>query len=217
MELTDFDKILAIKKNNEFLVGKIYGLYRNEFLFFLKKRTSINPDDILEIYQDAFMVLCNKIYENKLDADNLTSSLKSYLFGVGIRIAYNVNRKNGKLHAQDLNEAPRGKQQDPNENYLLSSQAAGNQILKGLKIEIPDMPDDEPNLGEENEKIIQKAVHEMGEPCHTILVKQYWEDKRSEEIAIEMNYKNTDTAKTQKYKCIQKLKNELRGKIVYQS
>lgn len=184
--MTDIDKIMAIKKRNEFLVGKIYGLYRNEFLFFLKKRITVNPDDILEIYQDAFMVLCNKIYENKLDANNLTSSLKSYLFGVGIRIAYNVNRKNGKLHEQD-------------------------------PFEIPDMPDDEPGLGEENEKIIQKAVNDMGEPCHTILVKQYWEDKRAEEIAIEMNYKNTDTAKTQKYKCIQKLKNELRDKMVYQS
>ena len=103
------------------------------------------------------MVLCNKIYENKLNADNLTSSLKSYLFGVGIRIAYNVNRKNGKLQELDLNDTQ-------------------------------DLPDDEPGLGEENEKIIQKAVNEMGEPCHTILVKQYWEDKRAEEIAIEMNY-----------------------------
>ena len=186
MELTDIDKILAIKKKNEFLVGKIYGLYRNEFLYFLKKRVSINPDDILEIYQDAFMVLCNKIYENKLNADNLKSSLKSYLFGVGIRIAYNVNRKNGKLPEQ-------------------------------YPVETPDIPDDEPGLGDENEKIIQKAVHEMGEPCHTILIKQYWEDKRADEIAIEMNYKNTDTAKTQKYKCIQKLKNGLRGKMVYQS
>ena len=186
MKLTDQDKIIAIKRRNEILIGKIYGLYRNEFFFFLKKRISINPDDIQEIYQDAFMVLCNKINENKLNADNLKSSLKTYLFGVGIRIAYNVNRKNGKLPKEDLPETI-------------------------------DIPDDEPGLGEENEKIIQKAVHEMGEPCHTILVKQYWEDKSGEEIATEMNYKNKDAAKTQKYKCIQKLKGELRGKMVYQS
>jgi RNA polymerase sigma-70 factor (ECF subfamily) len=184
MELTDVDKILAIKKKNEFLVGKIYGLYRNEFLFFLKKRNSINPDDILEIYQDAFMVLCNKIYEDKLNADNLKSSIKTYLFGVGVKIANNINRKNGKLHEQD-------------------------------QYDIQNQPDDEPGLGEENERIIQKAVQEMGEPCHTLLIKQYWEEKSGEEIAIEMNYKNKDAAKTQKYKCIQKLKSELKGKMVY--
>jgi RNA polymerase sigma-70 factor (ECF subfamily) len=186
MKLTDVDKILAIKKKNEFLVGKIYALYRNEFLFFLQSRFSINPDDILEIYQDAFLVLCNKIYENKLNADNLKSSLKTYLFGVGLRIAFNVSRRNGKMHEQEFNETF-------------------------------DIPEDESVLGEENEKIIQKAVNEMGEPCHTILVKQYWEGKSGDEIAVEMNYKNPDTAKTQKYKCIQKLKSELKGKMVYHS
>jgi len=186
MELTDVDKILAIKKKNDFLVGKIYGLYRNEFFFFLKHRFLADSEAIEDIYQDAFMVLCNKIYEDKLNAENLKSSLKTYLFGVGIKLAYNFNRKTGKLQKQDLHD-------------------------------LQDIPNDEPGLGVENEKIIQKAVHEMGEPCHTILVKQYWENKSGEEIATEMNYKNKDAAKTQKYKCIQKLKGELRGKMVYQS
>lgn len=186
MELTDKEKISAIKFRNEYLVGKIYSLYRNEFFFFLKNRLWKDQDVIIDIYQDAFMVLCNKIYEDKLNADKLQSSLKTYLFGVGVKIAFNVNRKKGNLYEQNFND-------------------------------IQDIPDDESGLGEENEKIIQTAVNEMGEPCHTILVKQYWEDKSGEEIAAEMNYKNKDAAKTQKYKCIQKLKSDLKGKIVYQS
>ena len=187
MKLNDKDKILAIKKKNEFLVGEIYSLYRDDFFFFIKNRIwSSSPDIILDIYQDSFMVLCNKIYEDQLNVDNLKSSLKTYLFGIGIKITNNINRKHGKLQEQD-------------------------------QYDIQDQPDDEPGLGEENERIIQKAVKEMGEPCHTILVKQYWEDKSCEEIATEMNYKNKDAAKTQKYKCIQKLKSELKGKMVYQS
>jgi len=186
MELTDKEKILAIRLRNEYLTGKIYSLYRNEFVSFLKNRLWKDQEVLVDIYQDAFMVLCNKIYEDRLNADNLKSSLKTYLFGVGIKIAYNVNRKNVNFHERDLNN-------------------------------MQDIPDDEPGLGEENEKIIQNVVNEMGEPCHTILVKQYWECKSGEEIAVEMNYKNTDTAKNQKYKCIQKLKNDLKGKIVYQS
>jgi DNA-directed RNA polymerase specialized sigma24 family protein len=136
--------------------------------------------------QDAFMVLCNKIYDDKLNDDNLHSSLKTYLFGVGEKMACNVNRKKDNLHKQGSGD-------------------------------IPDIPDDESGLGEENERIIQTDVYNMGEPCHTILVKQYWEGKSGEEIAAEMNYKNKDAAKTQKYKCIQKLKIELKGKIVYQN
>lgn len=186
MKFTDQDKILAIKRKNEILTGKIYNLYRNEFLIFFKQRLLADNDTIKEIYQDAFMVLCNKIYEDKLNAETLNSSLKTYLFGVGIKLAYNFNRKIAKLKEDDLPE--------------------------DLAIIV-----EEPGLGQENEKIIQKAVREMGEPCHTILLKQYWENKSGEEIATEMNYKNTDTAKTQKYKCIQKLKSDLRGKLVYYS
>jgi DNA-directed RNA polymerase specialized sigma24 family protein len=115
----------------------------------------------------------------------LQSTLKTYLFSVGEKLTFNINRKRPTLHTDDSNG-------------------------------IPDIPDEESGLGEENEKMIQTAVKEMGEPCHTILVKQYWENKGVEKIAAEMIYKNKDTAKTQKYKCIQKLKKELKGKIVYQ-
>jgi DNA-directed RNA polymerase specialized sigma24 family protein len=149
MELTDKEKISAIRLRNEYLTGEIYRLYRNEFFFFLKNRLWKDQEVILDIYQDAFMVLCNKIYEDKLNADNLTSSLKTYLFGVGIKIAYNVNRRGSHFQEQDLKS-------------------------------IQDIPDDESGLGEENEKIIQTAVNEMGEPCYTILVKQYWEGKSGE-------------------------------------
>lgn len=186
MKLTDKEKISAIRQRNEYLTAKIYSLYRDEFFSFLKNRLWKDQNVLLDIYQDAFMVLCNKIYEDKLNEDNLNSSLKTYLFGVGIKISFNLNRKRVNLHEQNLSE-------------------------------LPDIPDDETDLGEENEKIIQIAVNEMGEPCHTILIKQYWQDKSGEEIAAEMNYKNKDAAKTQKYKCIQKLKSELKGKIVYQN
>lgn len=186
MELSDIEKISAIRLRNEYLTGEIYRLYRNEFFSFLQKRLWKNQEVILDIYQDAFMVLCNKIYEDKLNPENLKSSLKTYLFGVGIKIAYNINRKSINFQEQDLKN-------------------------------MQDIPDDESSLGEENEKIIQTAVNELGEPCHTILVKQYWEGKSGEDIATEMGYKNKDAAKTQKYKCIQKLKNELSGKIIYQN
>lgn len=184
MELTDKEKISAIRLKDEYLTGKIYGLYRDEFFLFLKNRLWKEKDVILDIYQDAFMVLCNKIYEDKLNENNLKSSLKTYLFGVGEKLAWNVNRKKGNMREQNFNE-------------------------------IQDIPDDEQGFGEENEKIIQTAVNEMGEPCHTILLKQYWEDKSGEEIAIELSYKNADTLKNQKYRCIQKLKKNLQDKIIY--
>ncbi len=186
MELSDNEMITAIRSRNEFLIGKIYSLYRSEFYSFIRKRLWKSEDVLLDIYQDAFMILCNKIFENKLNESTLKSSLKTYLFAVGINLVQNINRKKGSLNKENIDD-------------------------------LPDIMEEESGFDEENDRIIQIAVYSMGEPCHTILVKQYWEDKSGDEIAAEMNYKNKDAAKTQKYKCIKKLKNELKTRIVYRS
>lgn len=186
MQLTDHEMISAIRLRNEFLIGKIYSYYRGGFCSFIKDKLWKGDYNLQDIYQDAFMILCNKIFENKLNENTLTSSLKTYLFSVGTHLVQNLNRKKGS----------------PSNN---------------VSGELPDILEEETGFDEENEKIIQTAVYAIGEPCHTILVKQYWENKSGEEIADEMNYKNKDAAKTQKYKCIQKLKKDLIGKIAYQN
>lgn len=186
MKLTDKEIIAAIRSRNEFLTGKIYRMYRDEFLGFLKKELWYDEDYLLDVFHDAFLDLCNNIYENKINEKNLSSSLKTYLFSIGKYKVYNLNRKKGNLHKQILND-------------------------------IPDVYNEEPEFDEQSELLIRKAVKEMGEPCHTILTKQYWENKSGEIIAAEMNYKNKDTLKTQKYKCIQKLKKELKKKIAWQN
>lgn len=65
----------------------------------------------------------------------------------------------------------------------------------------------------ERDHAIEQIVAQMTEPCNTLLNKVYWDDLPGEQIAQEMGYKNTDTVKTQKYKCMQKLKVVLQKKI----
>lgn len=65
----------------------------------------------------------------------------------------------------------------------------------------------------ERDEIVLSTVNKMQEPCRTLLDKYYWEELSGEEIATQMNYKNTDTVKTQKYKCMQKLKTVLAQKL----
>jgi len=182
--LTDSEKISAIHSRNEFLTGEIYRLYRNEFIHLFRQRLRKNNDEIFDIYQEAFLELCNKIFTNKLNESSLTSTLKTYLYGIGKYMLIATNRRNK------------------------------NKILE-LFSDVPDVLENETGLDIENEKIIQIAVNQIGEPCHTLLVKKYWENKSGEEIAIELNYKNADTVKNQKYKCIQKLKKNLQDKITY--
>ena len=58
----------------------------------------------------------------------------------------------------------------------------------------------------EREDFVDRMVGDMKPPCSQILQMFYFDKKKGEEIAEAMGYANTDTVKTQKYKCMQKLK-----------
>ncbi|HTN17784.1 MAG TPA: sigma-70 family RNA polymerase sigma factor, partial [Chitinophagaceae bacterium] len=50
------------------------------------------------------------------------------------------------------------------------------------------------------------AMEELGEPCRSLLKAFYNEDKSMQDIAALFGYTNPDNAKTQKYKCLMRLK-----------
>ncbi|MGB6649412.1 MAG: sigma-70 family RNA polymerase sigma factor, partial [Bacteroidota bacterium] len=41
----------------------------------------------------------------------------------------------------------------------------------------------------------------LGEPCRTLLLLFYWEERSMGEIAVELGFANADTAKSKKYQC----------------
>ena len=59
---------------------------------------------------------------------------------------------------------------------------------------------------EERYKRLSTIVSRMGEPCAPLLQKFYWEKLSWSVIAAELQYANADSAKTQKNRCMNKLK-----------
>lgn len=55
-------------------------------------------------------------------------------------------------------------------------------------------------------KLLRESLGRLGVGCRKLLLLFYYFKKPMEEIAVELNYTNADNAKSQKYKCIQKLK-----------
>src|SRR5690606_29348538 len=53
---------------------------------------------------------------------------------------------------------------------------------------------------------LEAALVKLGEPCSTVLKAFYQEGKTMQEIATEQGYTNTDSVKTQKYKCLNRLR-----------
>lgn len=59
--------------------------------------------------------------------------------------------------------------------------------------------------GPEREKIIAQCLEQLGETCRKVLMFYYFDELSMQEIADKLGFANTDTAKTKKYKCKQKL------------
>ncbi|MGL5890359.1 MAG: RNA polymerase sigma factor [Bacteroidia bacterium] len=93
-----------------------------------------------------------------------------------------------------------------------------NRWLKQLQkngrfVNVTDFEPVEPlELQNENENrdaqhtLLKDALTRMGGPCRKLLLLYYYFRKSMEEIAAEMNYSGADSAKNQKYKCLQRLR-----------
>lgn len=131
-----------------------------------------------ETAKDIYQVIIVIFYENIMSGKlvSLQSSVKTYLFAIG---------KNKLFEYQ----ASLRKQQNFQEAFIKEPV--------------------EETFAEEKEEIyamLEVAMQELGEPCKTLLVYSYYKNYSTEEIAAALNYKSTDSAKTQKYKCLVRLK-----------
>lgn len=84
--------------------------------------------------------------------------------------------------------------------------------LRGMKREMPsdlagrDDASDEPSpadalAGSDMAAAVAAALDRLGEPCRTLLLLYYWEERSMEEIAAQLKFANADTAKSKKYQC----------------
>lgn len=64
-------------------------------------------------------------------------------------------------------------------------------------------------IEDEQADLVHAALKKIGEQCRKILLMFYWEEKSMEEIAEELGFANTDTAKSKKYQCKKNLQQQL--------
>ena len=66
---------------------------------------------------------------------------------------------------------------------------------------------------EERSVLIRECIEELGETCKKILTYYYFDGMNMVEIAEKLNFANTDTAKTKKYKCKKRLDQLIKTKF----
>lgn len=76
-----------------------------------------------------------------------------------------------------------------------------------LEFETDDPMDKETELPDE--KVINAAINDLGEPCRSLLIGYYYENLSMQQLADKLQYKSENVAKQQKFRCKDRLKNAL--------
>jgi RNA polymerase sigma factor (sigma-70 family) len=172
---TDSEIVLGILNNSEIVLKRLYTTYFPMILQLIINNNG-NEDDAKDIYQEAIIVLYNKIRSGEFE---LSSKLKTYIYSVCRRLWLKrlgqMNRYGGDI--RDFEE------------YL----------------PVDDEVDDHNDRDIQFNKM-ENALQLLGEPCKTIMEDFYIHNRSMQEICERFGYTNADNAKTQKYKCLQRLK-----------
>jgi len=140
------------------------------------RNNSGSEDEAQDIFQEAMIVFYQKASQEEF---KLSAAIKTFVFAVS---------KN--LWLKKLRDTKRHTDIGNYENVLTDDQS-------------------EKELTEHQEKVKTSLVNflnELGHPCRKLLVLYYYEKKSMDEISQDMGYSNSNSAKNQKYKCLQRLK-----------
>ena len=135
-----------------------------------------SADEARDIFQEAMVVLFEK---SKLPTFTLSCQIKTYL--------YSVCRRLWLKRLQQLSK--------------YSTQVESLEDTVPVEEEIEDH-----EKRNEDFILMENAMAKIGEPCKSLLDAYYIQRKSMLDIAADFGYTNADNAKTQKYKCLIRLK-----------
>jgi RNA polymerase sigma factor (sigma-70 family) len=135
-----------------------------------------SADDAKDIFQEAMIVLYEKARSGNFE---LTSLIKTYLYSVARR-----------LWLKRLQQANR-----------FGGDLANADTLAQVEDDVTEHARRDAEF-----QMMEKAISGLGEPCKSLLEAFYLQKKNMQDIAVAFGYTNAENAKTQKYKCLMRLK-----------
>ncbi|OJW79090.1 MAG: hypothetical protein BGO69_00360 [Bacteroidetes bacterium 46-16] len=137
--------------------------------------------DAADIFQEAMVVLFGKAQSEDF---RLTCRVGTYLFAVSKHLWYKKLQRAQKqpIHLPDSAGIDNGKDWAYEDDIKAQEEREGHY------------------------EQLNAALQQLGEPCSSLLKAFYQHDKSMQEIASAFGYTNPDNAKTQKYKCLARLR-----------
>jgi RNA polymerase sigma factor (sigma-70 family) len=174
--LSEEEALAGLRANDSYVMNRLYKLHYPMILNFVVSNNGTELE-AKDIYQEAFIVLYESLNNSSFQLNCL---IKTYLYSVCRRLwlkrLYYKNKFEGRLN--DF------------EPYIA-------------------LPEAETKAADEQEMLfgqMEQALERLGQPCRTIIEDFYMGGLSMQQIAEKMGYTNAENAKTQKYKCLNRLR-----------
>ena len=164
-------------------VSKLYNANRDAFLNFGKKY-GLSYDDLCDIYQEAFIALRKHALNGKLGT--VKSSLKTYLFGIGKFMIYDL-----------LKEKKKTTEYKP-------SKLGIHDTIELISTET------EEELSHE-QILLQTYFKKLGKKCQDMLTLFYSRGLSIDEIVEHTDYTDGSVVRSQKSRCLKTLKDMIKA------
>lgn len=168
--------IKDIKDGDHTALREVYREFKKEFIGWSSHQFNLSTEESQEAFQFAVVTFYENVINGKLEY--LSSSLKTYLFAIGKNKAMEYSRR---------------------KNLQLGISEAGD---------LADDIESEDDFREREERFekAKKSMAKLGSPCSEILMSFYYQKRPLTEIATQMGYKSMESLKSQKYKCMERLR-----------
>ncbi|MEE9363493.1 MAG: sigma-70 family RNA polymerase sigma factor [Cellulophaga sp.] len=178
--------INALIQNNSKEIDKIYNANRNAFFGFGKKYGLVY-DDLSDIYQEAFIAIRKHALNGKLDT--VKSSFKTYLFGIGKYMIYDLLKEKQKKTTYE------------------PSIHIGHDTIELISFETK-----KEKLTIE-QSLLQTYFKKLGKKCQAMLTLFYSRGLTNDEIVECTDYSDSNVVRSQKSRCIKTLKEMIKSKL----
>lgn len=176
---SEYPKLVSdLQAGNQSRLREVYEAYRKPFLLWAVSRFRCQEEEAREVYQDLILAFYENVMNGKVNT--LNSKLQTYLFGIGKFILLKRIEKGKRL--DELGE-------------------------DSLDIAIPadQLPGYETEQTERSDSMMA-AINQLGDNCRDLLIHVYYHRLSGEIIADRLGYKNPDVVKSQKARCMKKLR-----------
>lgn len=150
-------------------------------------KNGAGKEDAMDIFQDALIAFYRNVQNKKISGDSI--KIKNYLYAISRNLWLNRLRKQPKRFLEEVPSIS----ESPESIYI------------------------ENENSDEMKKNLELALSKMSERCQKLISDYYLDQKSNEEIARELGFKNANSSRVMKHRCLRQLREIFREQLEEQN